>query len=217
MPKLIINEFNEPVISDSIITYPFKYEFTGLIMEGDNYEYGTGPNGIQNALYITNTDTYLRRTTNILGTHVPRDFSMCVWLNKNQTTVYPFSEYSHDDGGIKIFVTTAAAVLNTFTAVGGGNNFVLTYSGITIANDVWNHFAFLYNASTIRVSLYINGVYNTIAVAEDMNRWDDPPGGNTRIMADSLTRGTKGGIADLRFYDRLLTASEITQIYKYLG
>ncbi len=103
--------------------------------------------------------------------------------------------------------------LQVLISPGGDSNGTENDSTFTLASNVWSFVAFTYLDSTDSVVIYKNGVLqsfvNTVAM-----------GGSTGVQIGRLTWGTatarnwKGNIDEVRIYNRVLSASEVTDLYR---
>ena len=136
-------------------------------------------------------------------------FSVCHWIKKGQDTSNSDSiiwELSKN-GGCMLYQhrTTKKYYVNGIDA-----------SGFTIDTN-WHHIAIIYNFSTLRYSLYLdgsavvtNGIGLNISNAPASNTF-----GASRIARSisSAHLSFKGNIGDFRIYSGTLTADEVLSIY----
>ena len=107
---------------------------------------------------------------------------------------------------------------NKFRVIIAGGSFPVVYTNITatVINNVWQHFTVVYDGTqstnTTKVKIYKNGVLLTNVDSVGTIPTTLPANAtNATIGASSL--GVNGTMDDVRIYNRVLSATEITQLY----
>ena len=95
----------------------------------------------------------------------------------------------------------------------GGTNAAQIHSEINYTANNWSVGATVINTNLARA--YLNGVYATDATG-NTETWNTSTAIRLFSVSDSLYT-INGGIAEFIYYDRQLSASEITQVAKYLS
>ncbi|WP_315819447.1 LamG domain-containing protein [Paraflavitalea speifideaquila] len=174
-----------------------------------------------------------------------KSFTISFWEKKNGQTKnntgtngpeYPFSFKSsngHWSGGnfFLLFEGNNAACALKFVAVDAkmADNWFTWEGGNMIAgllDNAWHHIALVYDAATSGVTLYVDGVANSIVpkwgTHGDINI-DDSKISEFRIGCgpssnfdtdDWLSSTWKGGLDQFRFYNTALSASDVNNLFK---
>jgi hypothetical protein len=91
-----------------------------------------------------------------------------------------------------------------------------------VQDNNWHHIAFVYDATTSNMTLYVDGVANSLVL-----RWGqhgslltDPTqiqeldlGGNANIGNEGWGQNWDGGLDQFRFYGKALSASDIQALF----
>lgn len=174
-----------------------------------------------------------------------KSFTISFWIKRNGQTQnnigtngpeFPFSFKSsngHWSGGNMFLLlegnNTACAVKMVVVAANMNDNWMVWEGGRSIAgllDNNWHHLAFVYEASTSRLTFYKDGVANAFqnqwGTHGDINisssaisefRIGCGPGTNYN-SDDWLSSSWKGGLDQFRMYSKALSASEITSLFE---
>lgn len=178
---------------------------------GTNVTLTTGQNGTANGAYSFNGSTSYINTTNSATFNTP-NLTMSAWVKYSslsglQTIIAKELNYKYrwDSGG---FYTVATGP----TGVSWGTVSNFTPSPAPVVGN-WYHVACTVNSTGAQIIVYVNGVQvgspstlSPVITAYNTN--------TVRIGSYSTgTEGFNGVIDDARFYNRVLSPSEITTVY----
>lgn len=127
--------------------------------------------------------------------------TLAAWIYPERTANTAYMRLFGGNGWIAVVQTN-----NTlhYTLSGGA----ALVSSAVFQDSKWNHFALTYNASTKEQKIFINGV-------EDASQTDPAISFTNFLTRMSHTfNGYEGGLDDVRLYNRVLSATEITQLYQ---
>lgn len=129
-----------------------------------------------------------------------------------------FLEGSNAACAVKLMIADSTKADHWFTWEGGN-----TIAGLL--DNAWHHISLVYNAGTSTVTLYKDGVANSITQTWDNHgviNLDDAAIAQFRVgngpgdaidTDDWLSSSWKGGIDQLRLYSTALSAAEVTSLY----
>lgn len=176
-----------------------------------------GEDGISgNAIYWNTSGAYSTskyvQLSFPLSTLESNDYSVTFWIKPDEYAEAGTSLFSAFGGASlsrRITVESNDSIKNVVNYDGDK----IIYSNATITNNEWNYLVFIFSAGTRKI--YLNG----ILVAYDGNSYvpSVSPTGLTYLGGDLQGGNTpKGYMDELRFYNRTLNQSEITQYYQEL-
>lgn len=200
------------VLTDNLVTYWNLDSYTGSnIIDSMNRNNGTGISGITNIpALISNgnnmTDTNAKWTASADVVRGRNDGSICYWLKHPTALVNGeyFVDYRRDSGGLLITYETASSL---FIKIGG----VTFQTGTTaIVDNNYHQYCFVYNQSN--TVFYRDGLLNMSG--SHANAVMDNTAGT--IYWGTLSTGSNGQLGtydEIGFWNRSLTASEVSQLY----
>jgi len=223
MPKLIVNEFNNPTPESATLIrwYPFSgnlNDYSGgghnLTAKVDaNYGYATDFNGIGSCVDSVNFSGDSGSGCAESG----NDYSVCGWYKGDTGQNQSF--WMYDD------IAISGNNIGLRMSIGSGywsilckGSSAISISGLHgLTQNVWAHVAITYDYSAGQGYYYRNGALISSAsdviggdwTTSDVNAWI-PGSYNSYGCQNSM-------LCDLRFYSGLLTANDVKAIYKYLG
>jgi hypothetical protein len=94
----------------------------------------------------------------------------------------------------------------------GGSQQTINSNVVTIPNNQWTHIVVTFNASTFAVNFYLNGAADGggTFTSGSINTYTQPLTIGTRPTGNSFN----GSIDDVRIYNRVLSTTEISQLYQ---
>ena len=217
---------------NSIIAY-YNFENDVLDKSGNGYDltwggtaaYTTGVigNGAQtlsaNSSFLQSTYEFLSRTDNVAYDTAVTGYNtttFCAFVYYNNTDFIVYNTGSTANGygiGIKN---------NNIYVANQNDSTISTYSStITLSPNTWYHLCFIFDATDASTSIYLNGKYvdkfiPSVTVG-DRGAWllisGDGYGGVT-FYDDTNTHYNDGIIDNYRVFNRILTADEISHLYK---
>ena len=154
------------------------------------------------------------------GQFSPDDFSICCWCKIVQKTGYQSitscrNQVSTNWFGWMVYVNNNN--LDFFTGIGanGFSNAGGTYNNFAASTPIWRHLVITMKKSTSSAVIYINGVLHASVFRTYVNNTGTNIrigcGNNNGTAFEFLANGSK--IDDFRFYNRVITAAEVTAIY----
>jgi hypothetical protein len=182
-------------------------------MSGNNYN-GTFQNGAKLSYYDAVRTFYFDGTNDLLTTSVNTlslNNTWTVWVKRIQSMNY----YNMFMGMyLPYFAFRADGNITFSNNIGGNQQTVNAFQNLS--DNVWYHMSFVssYAVGSTTMSIYING----ILVSQDLFAGSQSITPNDVLrLGDWTTSGTSypfnGKIGDVRFYNRELTSTEITNIY----
>jgi hypothetical protein len=182
-------------------------------MSGNNYN-GTFQNGAKLSYYDAVRTFYFDGTNDLLTTSVNTlslNNTWTVWVKRIQSMNY----YNMFMGMyLPYFAFRADGNITFSNNIGGNQQTVNAFQNLS--DNVWYHMSFVssYAVGSTMMSIYINGLF----VSQDFFAGSQLTTTNDVLrLGDWTTSGTSypfnGKIGDVRFYNRELTSTEITNIY----
>jgi hypothetical protein len=148
-----------------------------------------------------------------------KTYSISFWLKLNTapsgTDIFIFSQSSsHSPGLTVVFAYAGSLNVFRFSHYGSGNDMDTT--GYNIPNMIgtsWHHYVITYNNTNIGAEIWIDGIKLNTTVSTLTNRFTG--GGNFMIAKwqSNPTNSVNGLMEDFRYYDKILTSTEISQLY----
>lgn len=142
-------------------------------------------------------------------------FSMSFWVRPNnfssQRCIYSKSTADVAVNGINVQITTGGNVFTQLRSGGAGPNYT---SNLTLTALAWNHIVLTYNGGSNQNGLrvYVNGVVATTPASAALS--------GTWLYGQPAMLGARNGTAffsghmdEVSVFDRVLTASEVSQLY----
>lgn len=135
-------------------------------------------------------------------------FTYCAWVNPTGATFRTIIGWSADSGGPQFRVNSdnTLGILNQNVANIG------TSSG-TVTNSVWSHVAVSYDASG-NYAFYINGAASGSGTSLQTFTFSTLKIG-AKFFGGGVDERFIGDIDDLRIYKRILTLSDINEVYTF--
>ena len=167
----------------------------------------TGQATYGNALSVTGASSqYARRA--VVST-VTNNFTMSCWVkitSYGAGNTFIFQNGANDANGMALYITNAGVLHGDISFVADVN------SAFTLNTATWYHIAWIRNGGTSQ--LYVNAVAKGSTSASTPNS----PGSWTTIGAWANAAGTVSGyftglIDDVRFYERAISTTELTNMY----
>lgn len=228
MGNVLIQQNNNPTISNLNNWYKCD-EGSGTTLEdssGNSYDLthagdqwsSNGPNGIQGSFDPSGTAAQITDSAGdmeLLG----GDFSMACWIQKSAAVpTGPLVSRTKNVGGSDYAgyyfnIDTTYWQLYIGRSTPGFETFQNTH-GLGTSGG-WYHVAFTFDLSEKECRFYRNGTYVN---SDDSTASFRSEVSTVFFVGDSATiLGFSGNMCDVRLYKTLLTASEVLQIYRYLG
>lgn len=154
---------------------------------------------IGQAISVDGVDDRMVATSDFIGAN---SLTSCMWIKTN--TFNGNNSYIVDNGVFRIYYTTS----NRF-AVSGGTMKVSANNAVVL--NQWQHLCVTRDSAGI-ANIYVNGVLSGAANQTS----GTPAAGTTKItLGNRIGGGRAAGVVldDVRFYNRVLSTAEITQIY----
>ena len=170
------------------------------------------PGKIGQALSFNGSNTYVSLASSPITT-VANPSSVCAWAYMNNVATFPnawnqqlINFYQDASNGVAIESVYNTGVMDVVYKVAGTDKGAIT-TGAVFANKTWTHVCYVWNGTN--VSIYANGA----AVATTSSS-DSVANVSTIGARDASGNGNwDGKIDDMRVYNRVLSATEIRQIY----
>jgi len=163
----------------------------------------------------------------------PAAVSLCAWLKRMRTpaaadaltpisksfdlaSTAPFSSFDFE------FPGTATTSISFGVGISTTLQILMSTAGV-ITNGVWVHVVGTYdpNVAAPQQRLYINGVQNNARTQTGAINYDTTPNGDLFFGQDGSSGNQQfrypGLTADIRIYNRMLTAAEVQQLYTARG
>lgn len=142
-----------------------------------------------------------------------KSFSVTAWAKITDTTVRR-TVVGQDGGNSSGFVLKYSSIAGKWMFSRGSTDsasatWTDAVSGSAVQADVWTHLAGVYDASTGKIKLYVNGVFQSEAAFTTPWQANGPLSiGRAKSDLDKF----KGGISDVEAYGRALSAAEIQSV-----
>ena len=235
MPKLLNVLAEQPVYTGSDVWHWPMNEGTGttaaetinsLDVTITDASWGTNDsvNGMQDALGFNGSSTSCLKTSGGIGMGTG-SFSTAFWIYNSVTSdsVAYDSRGGAGPTGIQIFidyhVTNDEGILFRCWDI-DGVMIIWTYVGV-LPEDTWTHVAWTLNRTTTNTPgiLYINGQYSSTLNHDTTGFKTLTPSSSGVVFGyDGSTMYLNGKLCDFwLFRNKVLTASEVLGLYKYLG
>lgn len=229
MPKLINILGQRPTYSGSDVWHWPLDEGTGttaaerinavnLTIANGGWGTNDSINGMQDALAFNGTSTEVYKTSTVLGMGTG-SFSIAFWLYSSRTTTSIGGIFSNKGGaGVPGYLCWLADKLLTFRLYDDDTTVSWLYSA-QIPLSTWTHVAWTVNRTTTNTpgKLYINGLLNE-TLAQDTASLGSITPATANIVVGSNLGYLQGKLSDMwLFRNKVLTANEVLELYKYLG
>ena len=149
------------------------------------------------------------------------DYSLSAWVNIDADTAadqYILSMRSGIGGAVFGVDNTGNTAFLWDTMFSGNNGVWKTPAG-SITYNSWHHIVATYNSnSSSDPVLYVDGVSVTVTETETPTGTKDTVNtlvviGNTKSPSENYNRPVDGEVKDVRIYNRILSAAEVTTLY----
>ena len=146
-----------------------------------------------------------------------KTYSISFWAKFNTTLTttnnYIFSQGATESSGLALHFFYESANKLRFSHWGGGND--IDTSGYNISSMVgtsWHHYVVTYNNTNRSGEIWFDGVKLNTNISTFANTFSGS--GNFIIARSNIYGGTFNGLMeDFRYYDKVLTSTEISQLY----
>ncbi len=202
----------DPALSTNLVA---QYLFNGNALDSSGSGYNgtiiggaaltTDRFGYANKAYSFNgSSQYIEFPNAVANVTTSKPYSISVWINQISGTNI-LGKYHNLDAGLSQFL------LNTNSVIGNGTNTL----PFTNPSSGWNHYVVILQSGTGNTKIYRNGVllnsgtltYNNAITA-------------TKFVVGRISDGGyydyfNGKIDDVRVYDKVLTTTDVENLYKY--
>ena len=225
-------EFNKPKFAEESTDLLMWYKFDkGDVVEIDSYTINSGTLGTTHNL--ENYDTLQESSYGVVGNahanlnkaylQINSDFdssalnecSICFWLKKkgiNTASDVIFADSSTSSEPFKIcrMNTTDYWDIQCFGGVFDTNGYLNDWK----ADHIWNHYSFIFeNASgSTQLKIYKN---NTLVYTNTNGTWTNTIIAKPTIGDTNPDTSLMGNLDDIRVYNRVLTTTELYDLYNY--
>lgn len=165
-------------------------------------------NFLQQAVTLNGTTQYANRA--IVST-VNNNFSIVLWVNytsfgASESAV--FNNGATDGNGYSLRVSTGGVFSTDLAFIANVN------SAYTLSTGTWYQLAFIRDAGTSQC--YVNATAQGSSSASSPNTPSDwVTIGASQVAAGTVSKFANAKIQDVRFYERAITTTELTQLYNY--
>ena len=173
---------------------------------------------IGQGLKFDGVNDYVALPNNVFSSNTVGTVSAWIKTSVDGASVFSMSAVGNDN---KLFdiLTSGGITLQTYSSGDGFNDYL---SGNTsVIDNKWHHIVVESSGGADGWTFYVDGVVQSLSVTVGSNsgRWFSSvnTGNNTFYMGHlnaTYSRYFKGSIDDVRIYNRALSASEVTQLYK---
>ena len=146
-----------------------------------------------------------------------KTYSISFWLKFNTApgtgNIFIFTQSSVYSPGLTVVFQTEGNRFR-FSHYGSGNDMdTIGYDIATIIGTSWHHYVITYNNTNIGAEIWVDGVKWNTNISTLTNRFTG--GGNFMIAKwqSNPTLSVNGLFEDFRYYDKILTSTEISQLY----
>jgi hypothetical protein len=113
----------------------------------------------------------------------------------------------------KVVLSSSGGIQTLYGSTGGAWSLNTTYVAPAVTAGNWAHVAYVVNSSNSAVYVYVNGsLVGTSAITTPTGYSANPFNSGSHTVPVT-TQGFNGAIDDVRFYNRALSATEISTIY----
>jgi hypothetical protein len=210
--QYITDSFYKPTTNDALNTN------NGTAQGGLTYV----PGKVGTAFQFNGTNSYIQLPQ--YSMRFTNSFSISCWTytTANQTgykTLIGDYYYSGGDYGYTISISSANKV-SVFVVGAGGTPYGFN-SNITLSNNQWNNIAVVWDKANTNLKLYVNGTLDTSLTTALASTITYAAGSNRTNIGTSNSSPTSGigagvfnGLIDaINVWDKVLTVSEITELY----
>jgi len=161
--------------------------------------------GVANKAYSFNgSSQYIEFPNTVANVTTSKPYSISVWINQTSGTNI-LGKYHNLDAGLTQFQ------LNTNSVIGNGTN-TLPFANPSTG---WNHYVVILQSGTGNTKFYRNGVLLTSGTVTYNNAITVTKFVVGRISDGGYYDYFNGKIDDIRVYDKVLTASDVTNLYNF--
>jgi hypothetical protein len=216
--KFVVTNESQPSLSDGLIAYyPFNGNANDLSGNGNNGTLVGNATFVEGhigaTLYLDGDGDYVDLGT---GFDLNNNDSVSVWINSHDLSRrYPaiFAKYETNHYGPYDFDLHYDKINLWVSDGAGGYRSIDSIS--SIRENEWYHIVFTINGDTLNI--YINGVLDTTTTGLPIisNNYDRVTVGRQAYMFSPYSNlEFIGYIDELRIYNRVLTQSEVTELYR---
>jgi len=145
----------------------------------------------------------------------PKHITISAWIKTSERKIDIFTKHKYIDNNRQkgfIFFIHANGLL-TFAASTNGTNWVQTRAPETVSDNKWHHVVATYDGAKIKI--YIDGYFQSEEELNgDLTNYDWDAYCGVRKQSNDSFNYFRGGIDELRVYDRALNEKEIQELYK---
>jgi hypothetical protein len=157
---------------------------------------------------------------------VGSDFTISFWIRRSPWTAYPLNILSsrrnifgQEAGGVEFVINNEGKVKaagRSVSTVGGSPSLNYAIGNTVLQDYLWYHLVLTQNGSTGEVKLYVNGSTDdqTTAAGPSTNFANAWAFGHS-FNGSELEREFNGLLDEIRFYDRALSSTEVSQLFSY--
>lgn len=184
---------------------------TGTLTNGPAW----GDGKLGKTLSFDGTNDYVDLGTTSSAFNFSANLSGAAWI-KTATDGKIFLSYQNSNPLVYMQVgpTTAGGTANKFVVYlrTNGGGVAVFNSSRSVTDNLWHHVAFVRNTAAQAVYLYVDGTLDASLSYTDTGAIDTSGGGHS-VSISNPTYAFPGSIDDVRIYNHVLSASEVTTLY----
>ena len=180
----------------------------------------TPPPTTQSGVFTSSNPSYIEIQNSGTAFNL-QEFTWSGWYLTSSSGVF-VEKYSNNHTGY-IVSLTAAGKMEMYWQNGGANNPPTNYpsyqptSQATLSTNTWYHIAITFSSTTGDAIMYINGDSATLGSSANYGAGYQLPylsqNANIGYIANHATGGLNGQMAQLRYYNTALSASDVNLLY----
>jgi|LakMenEpi03Aug12_release.lakeMendotaPanAssembly.Ray.scaffolds.fasta_scaffold10760_1 hypothetical protein len=210
---------NYPIIQADNTNLKAWYKFDGNYMDSSPSGFNLTNSGatIVDGLIVQSVSTDSNDFLETSGINLNgKTYSISFWLKFNTApsgNIFIFTQSSSFSPGLTVVFQTVDNRFR-FSHYGSGNDMdTIGYDIANIIGTSWHHYVITYNNTNIGAEIWVDGVKWNTNILTLTNRFTG--GGNFMIAKwqSNPTNSVNGLFEDFRYYDKILTSTEISQLY----
>ena len=212
---------NYPIIQADTTNLKAWYKFDGNYNDSSSSGFNLTNSGaeiidglIEESLSTDGSEFLQTSGINLNG----KTYSISFWVKFNTAPTASnssfFSQGAAQSNGLLLgFLYESVGNNLRFSHYGGGNDLDTTgYNMTNVIGTSWHHYVVTYNNTNRGAEIWFDGVKLNTNISTLTNSFSGS--GNFTIARSSMQGGTLNGLMeDFRYYDKILTSAEISQLY----
>jgi hypothetical protein len=216
--------FEREVVNDYIARYKFDGNTNDETGNFNATNYGatltTGVKGVVDTAYYFDGNDYIGRTSTNLGFNGKAEISISLWINTSQTSGRIIQKAVSDGWNTFAVMLSSGKIYCTPQSI-ELNQYPEWITSSTVSTGEWKHIMFTFKKNAINSTdgkIYVDNVEQTCAYtanrySSNFTMYETSNSLLFGVRPYSMSDYLNGKLDNVRIYDRMITASEVTEIY----